>query len=40
LNQPRLALEFYRKALVAASGRPAAFPRDQAESRVRELGVQ
>jgi Tfp pilus assembly protein PilF len=40
LSQPRLALEFYRKALVAASGRPAAFPRDQAESRVRELGVQ
>lgn len=40
LNQPRLALEFYRKALVAASGRPAAYPRDQAESRVRELGVQ
>jgi Tfp pilus assembly protein PilF len=40
LNQPRLALEFYGKALAAASGRPAAFPRDQAESRVRELGVQ
>jgi tetratricopeptide (TPR) repeat protein len=37
LRQPQLALEYYRKALAAATTRPAAFQRGQVESRIREL---
>jgi Tfp pilus assembly protein PilF len=37
LRQPRLALEYYQKALAASAGRPAGFARAQVEGRIREL---
>lgn len=37
LRQPRLALQYYQGALAAAAQRPAAFDREQAAGRVREL---
>ena len=37
LHQAKLAGQYYRQALAAAEGRPAAFDREQAASRLREL---
>lgn len=37
LRQPKLALQYYQGALVAAAQRPAAFDKNQATGRVREL---
>jgi len=37
LQQGRLALEFYRRALQLAGQRPAAFERARAEQRIGEL---
>jgi Tfp pilus assembly protein PilF len=37
LRQPRLALEYYQKALAASAARPAGFARAQVEGRIREL---
>lgn len=37
LRQPKLALQYYQGALAAAAQRPAAFDKNQATGRVREL---
>lgn len=37
LRQPKLALQYYQKALAAADARPAGFDRAQAGSRIRDL---
>jgi Flp pilus assembly protein TadD len=37
LRQPKLALDYYGKALALAAHQPAAFDRAQAEARVAEL---
>jgi tetratricopeptide (TPR) repeat protein len=37
LHQPKLAEQYYRRALAAAEGRPASFDSAQATSRLREL---
>ncbi len=37
IRQPRLALQYYQNALTAAAQRPAAFDKNQAAGRVREL---
>jgi tetratricopeptide (TPR) repeat protein len=37
LRQPRLALQYYQGALATAAHRPAAFDKDQAAGRIREL---
>jgi tetratricopeptide (TPR) repeat protein len=37
LHQDRLAAQYYGEALRAAAGRPAAFAREQAQTRLREL---
>lgn len=37
LRQPKLALEYYEKALASSATRPAAFARAQVEGRIREL---
>ncbi len=37
IRQPKLALQYYQSALAAAAQRPAAFDKNQAAGRVREL---
>jgi tetratricopeptide (TPR) repeat protein len=37
LRQPKLALQYYQKALAAADARPAGFDRAQASGRIRDL---
>jgi Tfp pilus assembly protein PilF len=38
LRQPRLALEYYQRALALSANRPVAFDRAQANARAQELG--
>jgi Flp pilus assembly protein TadD len=40
LNQRKPALEYYQRALTLAKARPVSFNRDQAQTRVQELGRQ
>lgn len=39
LNQPKLALTYYQRALALSQGQPAAFDRDALRKRMQELGA-